>query len=201
MNKSEYSSAIKKTQFCYLASVKIAKQIRKGLVYEDVFAGIFDKNTIGIASEARRREVINVVYSRVKNLDEYLLKAFLDGSVMTSKFILVYAIAKTDKLFTEFLFSLYREALIGEKKYISISDFEDFFDAAKERNKAIAKWSQYTISDLAGGYRNILVESGLGHRVRKNIYADRALIDPAVVEHIREIGDGEYVRALLGEEK
>ena len=201
MNKAEYSSAIKKTQFAYLPSVKVAKQMRKGLIYEQVFATIYDKNTINIQSEARRREVINVVYSRLRNLDDYLLNAFLDGSIATSKFILVYAIAKADKLFTEFLFSLYREALVGDKKYISISDFEDFFDSAKERNKSIAKWSVYTISDLAGGYRNILVESGLGHRVRKNVYADKALIDPAVVNHIKEVGDGEYIRALLGEEK
>lgn len=86
----------------------------------------------------------------------------------------------------------YREALLGNKDYISIDDFENFFAAKKEIDSIIAKWSECTINDLSGGYRNILVESGLGTRIKKNIHAEKVIIHPAVEEHIALIGDVEF---------
>ena len=43
----------------------------------------------------------------------------------------------------------------------------------------MAGWGHFTIDQLSKGYRNILVESGLGHRM-KNIVADKAMIHPDV---------------------
>ena len=51
---------------------------------------------------------------------------------------------------------------------------------------------------LTKGYRNILVESGLGRRERKTIVVERVMIHPAVEEHIEVIGDKDYLKATLG---
>ena len=52
---------------------------------------------------------------------------------------------------------------------------------------------------LAKGYRNILVDSGMGERDKRNIKAIKLMIHPAVQDYIRQIGDAEYLKALLGE--
>ena len=127
MNKKEYSTAIKKTPFEYLPSKIIAKMIQKGCLYDEAFEKCVTENEIGIVSDERRKEVFNVCYDRLINLDEMLLKEFIEGSISTSKFILVYAIANNDPLFLEFLLIQYRDTLLGNKNYISISDFDDFF--------------------------------------------------------------------------
>ena len=62
----------------------------------------------------------------------------------------------------------------------------------------VAKWSEQTIKQLSGGYRNILVESGLGYREKKLIYAQKAVINPPVVEHIEKINKA-FIQAVLGE--
>lgn len=198
MNKKPYSSAIKKTPFKYSISKKIARMLLDGFDRLEVFDKCYNKNEIEIISEDRRREVTNVVYERLSVLDSFLLKQFYDGDLVTSKYILTYAIAKTDSLFFEFLYEVYREALLGNKDYISIDDFENFFAAKKEIDPIIAKWSECTINDLSGGYRNILVESGLGTRIKKNIHAEKVIIHPAVEEHIALIGDVEFNKAMLG---
>lgn len=198
MNRKTYSSAIKKTPFKYPIAKKIAKLMLDKLDRAEIYNECFNNNYIEIDSEERRREITNVLYERLCSLDEFLLKEFYYGDVATSKFILVYAIAKTDSLFFDFLFEVYREALLGERNYLTIDDFDNFFAAKKENDLIVAKWGKFTLECLTKGYRNILVDSGLGVRERKTIKVERMMIHPAVEEYIASIGDKEFLRAMLG---
>ena len=199
MNRKPYSSAIKKTPFKYPIAKKIAKLMLDGLDRDEIYQKCFDQNYVEIESLERRREVTNVVYNRLCSLDEYLLKEFYNGDVATSKFILVYVIAKTDTLFFDFLFEKYREALLNpERHYLSIDDFDSFFESKKQVDLIVAKWGNFTLQCLTKGYRNILVESGLGRRERKTIVVERVMIHPTVEKHIELIGDKDYLKAVLG---
>lgn len=200
MNKKPYSSSIKKTPFKYVYAKRVAKLMLEGLDRNQIFKKCFDENYIEIDSLQRRGEVTRVLYDRLLELDNVLLEQFYNGDVNTSKFLLVYAIAKNDSLFFDFMFEVYREALLSEKKYISIDDFDNFFVSKKEFDPIVSKWGHFTIEQLSKGYRNILVDSGLGHRVKRNIYVDKAMIHPSVEEHIKLIHDNEYLQALLGED-
>ncbi len=198
MNRKPYSSAIKKTPFKYPIAKKIGKLMLDGLDRNEVYEKCFNENYIEIGSEQRRREITNVIYDRLCVLDSFLLSEFYNGDVATSKFLLVYAIAKTDPLFFDFLFEKYREALLSERNYLSIDDFDNFFEAKKQTDVIVAKWGAFTLQCLTKGYRNILVDSGMGHRERKNIVVNKLMIHPAVEEHLDLIGDHEYVKAILG---
>lgn len=198
MNKKDYSSAIKKTPFEYLPSKIIGQMINKGILYDEAYKKCVFERELNVASDERRREIFNVVYDRLVSLDDKLLYNFLNGSISTSKFILVYAIASNDSLFMEFLLMQYRDAILGNKKYISISDFDDFFNLVKEKNSIVAKWSDTTLKQLAGGYRNILVESGLGQRMKKNIYTTTVIVSPDVVKRIENVGGKAFLQAVLG---
>lgn len=200
MNKKPYSSAIKKTPFKYTISKKIAKLILAGFDRNEIYEKCYNENYVEIDSSQRRREVTNIVYERLLGLDQYLLNQFYNGDVITSKFILVYAIAKQDSLFFDFMFEVYRDALLSDKKYISIDDFDKFFEVKKESDIIVSEWGHFTLEQLAKGYRNILVESGLGHRVKRNVAVDKAMIHPEVQEHIKLIHDNEYIQAMLGED-
>lgn len=200
MNKKIYSAAIKKTPYKYSTTQKIAKLILDGLDRNEVYQKCFVENCIGFESEDRRREVTNLIYGRLINLDNFLLNQLIDGDVETSKFILVYAIAKYDSLFFDFMYEVYCEALLGHRDYISLDDFDNFFAFKKETDLIVSSWSEYTVAQLAKGYRNILVDSGLGMRDKRNIRVVRIMVHPAVLEHIQMIGDGEYLKALLGVE-
>lgn len=198
MNRKPYSSAIKKTPFKYPIAKKIAKLMLDGLDRNEVYEKCFNENYIEIESEQRRREITNVIYDRLCVLDSFLLSEFYNGDVATSKFLLVYAIAKTDPLFFDFLFEKYREALMGDRNYLSIDDFDNFFEAKKQTDVIVAKWGAFTLECLTKGYRNILVDSGMGHRERKNIVVNKLMIHPTVEEHLDLIGDHDYVKAILG---
>lgn len=199
MNRKPYSSAIKKTPFKYPIAKKIAKLMLEGLDRDEIYKKCYDENYIEIESLERRREVTNVIYNRLCSLDEFLLKEFYNGDIATSKYILVYAIAKTDSLFFDFLFERYRDALMNmERHYLSLDDFDDFFESKKQVDLIVAKWGNFTLQCLKKGYRNILVDSGLGKRERRIIIVERMMIHPDVEEHIELVGDKDYIKATLG---
>ena len=85
-----------------------------------------------------------------------------------------------------------------ERHYLSIDDFDDFFESKKQVDLIVAKWGKFTLQCLTKGYRNILVDSGLGRRERKTIICERMMIHPAVEEHIELVGDKDYLKATLG---
>lgn len=198
MDNQKHTSAIKKTPYKYYIAKKIADLIYKGLDRIEVYNECFSNNLIQVDSLERRREVTNVIYDRLILLDKYLLEQFLYGDIVTSKFILVYATAKSDSLFLDFLFEVYREALLNEKQYISLDDFDLFFLGKKENNSTVNSWGAYTIDQLGKGYRNILVESGLGKREKRNILVHKILIHPEVINHLKLIKDEIYLKAILG---
>ena len=164
----------------------------------DVQHECFNNNYIEIESQDRRRERTNVIYRRLLSLDRFLLSELYNADVATSKFILVYAIAKTDSLFLEFMFEVYREALIGNKDYISIDDFDNFFHSKKESNTIVAGWGFNTINQLSKGYRNILVDSGFGIRLKKRIKAIKPMIHHAEEKHIISMGNKDLFKLIIG---
>lgn len=198
MNKKNYSSAIKKTPFKYPIAKKIARLMLDDLDRKEIYNECFNNNYIEIESLERRREITNVLYERLASLDSFLLSQLYNGDVTTSKFILAYAITKTDTLFYEFMLEEYRDALVGDKNYLSSDDFEMFFEHKKQTNLIVAKWGEHTLRCLMKGYRNILVDSGLGVRERRNIVVKRMMIHPVVEEHIADIQDMNFLQIMLG---
>jgi hypothetical protein len=177
----------------------MASLILDGFDKREISTKFYSENKIDITSLPRRREVTNEIYRRLIHLDSTLMKAFVSQDIITSKFILVYAIAKVDKLFYEFLSMVYRDALLGDKKYISRDDFDHFFLAKKETDLIVASWSPVTIELLAKGYRKLLVDSVLGIRKVKNIYVNKIFVHPEISKYIESIGDYNYLQAILGE--
>lgn len=200
MAELRISSTIKKNPFNYQRSKMIAKMIIDGFDKHQIYNACFTENKINITSIERRQEVTNETYRRLIQLDSFLLSRFLDSDIITSKFILVYAIAKADVLFFDFLSITYRNALFSEKKYISHNDIDNFFLIKRESDLTVAAWSSVTINDLGSGYRRLLIDSSLGIRNVKLVYVNKIFIHPEIKKYIEDIGDYRYLQAILGEQ-
>jgi hypothetical protein len=199
MSQYKITSQLKKVPFHYNESKMLTKLIIDGDDKHQLFHKCITENRMQIKSFGRRQEITNHLYQRLVQLDLFLLKSFIDSDIITSKFILVYAVAKHDVLFTEFLSEVYRNALLSEKKYISMDDFDNFFISKKETNLIVYKWSKTTIELLGKAYRKMLVDSTLGIRKKKNIHVKKMFIHPEISNYIKLIGDYNYLQAILGD--
>lgn len=199
MDKVKTTSQLKKVPFNFNYSKKMARWFLEGLDKQQIYNKCIIENSLNITSIDRRKEVTNHLYQRISQLDSFLLKKLNDSDVVTSKFILIYAIAKNDSLFTEFLYEIYRDRLLGEKKYISMDDFDIFFTSKKEDNLTVHNWSKTTIELLSKAYRKMLVDSSLGIRKVKNIYVSKMIIHPDIEKHIIKLCDHLLIKSILGE--
>ena len=165
---------------------------------QDVIDRCLNEDVLGIDSKVRIYEVASKILRRLALLDDYLLMKFIKADAVTSKFVLLYSIMRQDKLFFEFIFEIYQDAIYNSKQYISQDDFDRFFLVKKESSDIVRGWSEVTINDLAKAYRNILKDSGFGRKEKRKIVIHTPLVDPEVLTHIEKLGYSDFVISLFG---
>lgn len=194
----EYKSTIKSRPYLYKETKKAVSLINKGLDVDGIKGKSLEDNIFQLESEARKKEVASIITSRIKGLDPYILNKIENSNIETSKILVLYAIAKTDRLFFEFLNEVYKEKIVLKDFYIRDKDFSVFFQSKKEQSEKVASWSEYTFKKLKQVYIRILFESGLIGNQKGDREIVVPIIDSDVKEYLYEIGSKPYADAILG---
>lgn len=196
---ADYRSTIKSTAFLYKETKKAASLKIQGFKDFEIREMAKKENIFQVHTEKRKGEIASAVLQRLNILDEYLIEKVATGNLETSKIIVLYAIAKTDRLFSEFINEVYREKLIMNDFILSHRDLNIYFQRKREQSERVASWSDHTIYKLKQTYRRMLFEAGLIKRGKAEDEIVRPLIEPEVIDYFRLKGEGQYIRALLGE--
>ncbi|NGU53813.1 DUF1819 family protein, partial [Clostridium perfringens] len=191
----EYKSTIKSRPYLYKETKKAVSLINKGLDVDGIKGKSLEDNIFQLESEARKKEVASIITSRIKVLDSYILNKIENSNIETSKILVLYAIAKTDRLFFEFLNEVYKEKIVLKDFYIRDKDFSVFFQSKKEQSEKVASWSEYTFKKLKQVYIRILFESGLIGNQKGDREIVVPIIDSDVKEYLYEIGSKPYADA------
>lgn len=194
----EYKSTIKSRTYLYKETKKAISLINKGLDVDGIKGKSLEDNIFQLESEARKKEVASIITSRIKGLDPYILDKIENSNIETSKILVLYAIAKTDRLFFEFLNEVYKEKIVLKDFYIRDKDFSVFFQSKKEQSEKVDSWSEYTFKKLKQVYIRILFESGLIGNQKGDREIVVPIIDSDVKEYLYEIGSKPYADAILG---
>lgn len=194
----EYKSTIKSRPYLYKETKKAVSLINKGLDVDGIKGKSLEDNIFQLESEARKKEVASIITSRIKVLDSYILNKIENSNIETSKILVLYAIAKTDRLFFEFLNEVYKEKIVLKDFYIRDKDFSVFFQSKKEQSEKVDSWSEYTFKKLKQVYIRILFESGLIGNQKGDREIVVPIIDSDVKEYLYEIGSKPYADAILG---
>ncbi|WP_338880418.1 DUF1819 family protein [Clostridium perfringens] len=194
----EYKSTIKSRPYLYKETKKAVSLINKGLDVDGIKGKSLEDNIFQLESEARKKEVASIITSRIKGLDPYILDKIENSNIETSKILVLYAIAKTDRLFFEFLNEVYKEKIVLKDFYIRDKDFSVFFQSKREQSEKVDSWSEYTFKKLKQVYIRILFESGLIGNQKGDREIVVPIIDSDVKEYLYEIGSKPYADAILG---
>lgn len=195
----EYKSTIKSRPFLYLETKKVADLMNQGLNTFEIKEKAIHENIFQVKTETRKKEIASIIISRLKDLDDFLVEKMAHGDSETSKMLVLYSIMKTDRLFFEFMYEVFREKLILKDSFLKDKDFHLFFDSKKQQNNKIASWNDYTFYKLKQVYIRILHEAGLIKNQKGDREIDRIYFDYEVKEHIKDIGDQTYIEIVAGE--
>ena len=127
-----------------------------------------------------------------------MLEEFVCSDIETSKYILLYAIMKTDKLVRDFVIEVYKDKLYMRKEYIEKFDIDNWYEEKCILSRTLKERTESTAAKLKQVIMKILQDSGLVIK-EKNMYRIiRPLLKEKFIAMLEKNGDIEYAKAMGG---
>ena len=198
MKRKEYSAGMVKLSFWFAEFRKVIELLSSGKTLREIKQMNVQENIFSAPTQARAIQIFNTVSTRVKGLDSSFYAVFAKSDISTQKFIALIAVMRTDSLFFDFVYEVYREKLILGIDELADSDVGIFFKNKQLQSEKVAKWTDYTLKRLGTCYKTMLMESGLidqGTGTRKIL---KPILDKALEECLKINGMETTLRALTG---
>lgn len=80
--------------------------------YDEIKKKCVEENLFGAAKEYRALRMAGYIITRLKAMDDTLVELFCSSDLATQKIINLITILRTDRLFFEFVYEVYREKVI-----------------------------------------------------------------------------------------
>ncbi len=198
MLKDGYSAGMTSKPFWFIEFKKVMVLLNDGIRYEEVKRKAIEENLFGVPKIYRAKEIFNCVSGRAKSLDEETINLFCTTDLSSAKALALLAVMKTDRLFFEFMYEVYREKIILGVETLKESDINIFIKNKQLQSTKVASWKDCTLKKLANSYLNYLSDSGFISRDGKENRITPPVLDIAVEQHLTELGMKNYLQALTG---
>lgn len=192
----QYTSVLKSRPYFYLELKKAANLRMQGFSEEEIRGKAIEDNIFTANSEARKKEIASTVIARVKELDEFILDKIINGNLQISKQLAIYSILKTDRLFFEFMKEVYKEKILLNDLVLTDKDFNIFFRKKSEQSEQVLSWKDYTFYKLKQVYKRVLTEAGFIKTLKREIEIIPQMIEEDIRNHLKNIGDADYLEVM-----
>lgn len=193
----DYSAGIMSLSFWFLETRKTAEYLLEGLTRKEIVELSLNENIYQVDSERRAREIANVSYRRLKDFPEELLEYFIRTDLNSAKLVVLISILKTDKLFFEFFYEVFREHIILGDYSLQKKDFDIFFLNKSNQSETIENWTEKTVYKVISCYKLFISEAGLLDKEEDKIilpFIDYRLKDLLIKHNLEP-----YLKAITGE--
>lgn len=193
-----YSAGLVSQSFWFVEIKKIIKLVNDGMTEDEIKNLCIDENLFGAMKEYRAKRIYGYIWNRIKQLDKTMIDIFCTSDIATQKVINLISILKSDRLFLEFMFEVYREKNILGVNVIEDSDVNIFFKNKEIQSEGVAVWSDATKCRLRSIYINYLTDSNLLTVVEKKKIITPPILDIALERYLEANGDDTILKAITG---
>lgn len=197
--KLEYTATNTGRPFSIKEMIAAANLKYEGYTDKEIKQKSMEENIFQARSEHYKNKVATTVLMRLNTLDEYLISKIVTSDIETAKQISIYSIMKSDKFFFEFMDEIYKDKIVLRDYKIHDSDINIFMQRKQEQIPQIGEWTESTIKKLKSQYLSMLDEAGFINREKTYIEIINPIIDKHIQNHLIEIGDEAYLKAMIGE--
>jgi len=198
MRTSDYSAGMVSKPFWYIEFKKVIKLLHEGKNFNDIRKMSIEKNIFGVSKEYRAKEIYNCVSGRAKVFDEQMITLFCTSDLATTKIMALIAVLKTDRLFYEFVYEVYREKVMLGIRELEDSDISIFFKNKQSQDENVASWKDYTLKKLRNSYINYLRDAGLISTSSGKKEITPPILDKALVKCLQDHNDIKIINAFTG---
>ena len=192
MVEETYSAGLISQSFWFVEMKKVIKLIDDGKSEEEIKKMCIEENLFGAAKEYRAKRIYGYIWNRAKRLDKTLI------DLATQKVINLIAILRSDRLFFEFMFEVYREKNIFGIPVIEDADVNIFFKNKEIQSEDIAAWTDGTKRRLRSIYFNYLTDANLLTVVDKKKTITPPILDIALERYLEACGESVIIKAITG---
>lgn len=198
MLERTYSAGLISQSFWFVEMKKVIKLIDDGKSEEEIKKMCIDENLFGAAKEYRAKRIYGYIWNRAKRLDKTLIDLFCTSDLASQKVINLIAILRSDRLFFEFMFEVYREKKILGVPVMEDIDVNVFFKNKEIQSEDIAAWTDNTKRRLRSIYFNYLIDANLLTVVDKKKMITPPILDIALERYLETCGDNSIIKAITG---
>lgn len=194
----EYSAGMVSQVFAFLETKKLADLLNQGMSKDEAWKEVEENNLFQLRNATRLKRTFNYVYNRLSSLPGDAVKMLTSLDVDSAKILVLISIMKTDLLFFEFVYEVFRgKVLLGEKT-IENRDINGFFDEKANQSDIVSNWSETGIQKLKNCYIKNLVDGGLLTDTKTRTISP-TIINYKLEELLKEQGMETYLNAAKGE--
>lgn len=198
MTKEGYSAGLVSQSFWFLELRRIVLLRQEGLSYEAIRTACVKENLFGAAKAYRAQRMAGYLVKRLKALDDALVDLFGHADLATQKLINLIAILRTDRLYFEFLYEVYREKAMLGAGVLEDLDVNAFFTQKEQHSDLVAGWEEVTKRRLRSSYLNFLTDAGLLTVIEKQRTITPAVLDDKLEQYLLANGEDALRKALTG---
>ncbi len=189
----EYTAIMTGEPFLHFELKIVAQMRRKGLSNSEIRELVKADNSFQYKTTKSVGRVLKAVLRRLDVLDDRLVELCAQGSLSSSRIVTLFAIAKTNLLFFEFLEEVFREKCALGNTPLTAKDVRIFFTQKSQESPLVANWSEGTVRKLRQVYLKTMIDSGL---VIPDEPVSAPIIDEELYEHLKAIGEYRFLAAL-----
>jgi hypothetical protein len=189
----EYSAGMVSCLFWFNETRKTAELLMAGKSRDEIKELALKENIYQARSEDRKRRIFGVAMKRLDSLPRDVIAAIAEWDAGAAKLLVLISIMKTDLMFFEFMYEVFRQAVMLGEKELSSRAIDAFFDEKRAQSQEVAGWSQVAIEKLKQTYAKILAEAGL-LSISKN---KKKIITPPIDHRLRELADKNGLKPYL----
>ena len=194
----DYSAKLTGEPFWYNETKIIGRYLLDGEDEETLKKRNIDENLIHHKKVASIKRVNVPIFKRLKVMDKDMLQEFVCADIETSKYILLHAIMKTDKLVRDFVIEVYKDKLNMRKEYIERFDIDNWYEEKCILSQTLKERSESTSVKLKQVIMKILQDSGLVEKEKERFKIIRPLLKEKFIKQLETNGDIEYAKAIGG---
>ena len=194
----EYSAGLMSQSFWFVEMKKVLNLIKSGKRYDEIRNICLSENIFGAINEYRAKRMCNYVINRAKSLSPDMMELFFTSDLQTQKLINLISILKSDRLFFEFVYEVYREKIILGNYQISDSDLNVFFNNKELQSEVVLNWKESTKKHLKSTFINYLFEANILEPNGRTYTILPPILDIALERYLIISGEETIVNALTG---
>ncbi len=194
----DYNAKLTAEPFLYNETKIIGRYLLDGEDEKTLKKRNIDENLIKYKKVGSVKRVNSPIFRRLNIMNKEMLEEFVCSDIETSKYILLYAIMKTDKLIRDFIIEVYKDKLYMRKDYIEKFEVDNWYEEKRILSETLKERTESTSTKLKQVIMKILQDSGLVIKERDRFKIVRPLLKEKYISMLDKNGDMEYAKVIGG---